>query len=1236
MTQSGEPEPLPRPLSTDAAERAKAAALGQSERANAARQPSGGTAPRTLAPLPLTATDIQRLIEVRHDDPHGVLGPHRAPDGQSVTIRAFVPTAARLFVRPLQPAAEPLAMQRLDPAGLFVGVVADPGEDFLYELLAVDAGGAQSAMRDAYAFNQLAFDEEDALLFAAGRHTRLHAKLGAHPLRLQQVSGVCFAVWAPGAERVSVVGSFNDWDGRRHPMRRCGRSGVWEIFVPGAGDGDFYKFEIRAPGGSVFLKSDPFAFRSEVPPKTASIVYDIDWGYSWLDAGWLRDGRRSANGFAIKTLDLETLSLAQCLSDGSLHRAAADGFTHVELTSATPGMWGSAGFFAPGERHGKPEDLMEFVDVCHAQGLGVIVPAFQAELPAGIDDLPWYDGTRVYEQPAADDRAETAGGGRPAPAFALDKGEVRSVLLSQAAFWSERYHVDGWRADPLVADLLLELRALEPAMTAGSHVVVLSPRGPRQPHTEDIARLMRARHPDPCALLGPNSADASSRLTLRTIQPGAEQVFVRFDACPSLTYEMVRVQDEGMFEATTTTASGSYRFLVKEPQSPARAILDPYAFVDFNVTPFDQHLFNSGNHYRIYDKLGAHCRTVNGIRGVGFAVWAPNADGVSVVGPMNGWDGRTHQMTRLGASGVWELFLPEIGEGELYKFEIRARNGHTYVKADPYAFYTEVPPANASIVYEPQRRYRWADHAWMERRRGARTWEEPVSIYEVHLGSWAREPARGHATYRDLTERLIAYVKEMGFTHIELLPIAEHPFEPSWGYQVTNYYAPSARYGRPEELMAFVDQCHQNGIGVIFDWVPGHFPKDAFALAWFDGTHLYEHADPRQGEHRDWGTLIFNYGRHEVENFLIANALFWLEHYHFDGLRVDAVASMLYLDYSRPKPGDWIPNKYGGRENLEAIEFIKHTNAVVHEHFPGVMMIAEESTSWPKVSRPTDEGGLGFGFKWNMGWMHDTLAYMSRPPQDRQHHHNRLTFSIVYAFNENFILSLSHDEVVHLKGSLFTKMPGEDWERLANLRLLYAYMWAHPGKKFLFMGGEFGQRGEWNHAGSLDWEQLQVPGHRGLKDYVAALNDLYRRERAFFEVDFRGGGFEWLEVDNAEEGIVGFLRKARDPRNALAFVFNFSTVSRPDHRFGVPYPVVYEVLLDSNDGRFGGFGRGRTGQLLEPGELGAGGHAYSLRVALPALSALVLKPAAPSTAPTSQFRSPLLMPAPDRPNPDYA
>ncbi|MGB5065078.1 MAG: 1,4-alpha-glucan branching protein GlgB, partial [Candidatus Competibacter sp.] len=533
------------------------------------------------------------------------------------------------------------------------------------------------------------------------------------------------------------------------------------------------------------------------------------------------------------------------------------------------------------------------------------------------------------------------------------------------------------------------------------------------------------------------------------------------------------------------------------------------------------------------------------------------------------------------------------------------RKGPLFLKTDPYAFHTETPPGTASGVYDPAGKHQWRDGEWMQRRAGAKAWERPVAIYEVHAGSWRHRPDGSFLSYRELADQLIPYVLEMGFTHIEFLPLAEHPYGPSWGYQISNFYAPTARFGKPEDLMDLIDRCHQNNIGVILDWVPAHFPKDAHAMAWFDGTHLYEHADPRQGEHPDWGTLIFNYGRHEIENFLIANALYCLENFHFDGLRVDAVASMLYLDYSKK---EWIPNKYGGNENLEAIEFIKHTNAVVHAQHPGVMMIAEESTAWPNVSRPTDHGGLGFGFKWNMGWMHDVLFYLQKEPTHRRHHHDKLTFGIVYAFNENFILSLSHDEVVHLKKSLLGKMPGTEREQFANLRLLYAFMYGHPGKKLLFMGGEFGQPSEWNHDAELEWGLLRKPPHQGLQRFVADLNTLYRQEPACHQVDFRGAGFEWLDA-GAETNVLTFLRKARDPRDTVVFVLNFSDQAYKDYRIGVPFPVEYRELLNSDASEYGGSGETLASQRIMAEEVSSHGYAFSLVLNLPPLSALVLKPA---------------------------
>jgi 1,4-alpha-glucan branching enzyme len=1152
--------------------------------------------------LPLADDHLARLVELSHDAPHAVLGPHRAADG-TLTVRALLPHASEARLLFLGTPVHDIAMTRLHAAGLFVAAVAGVA-DAAYEIVVVE-DGVTRRRRDAYAFDPTVLTIEDAALFASGRHTRLYRKLGAHPATIGSTGGVRFAVWAPHAARVSVVGSFNRWDGRCHPMRRNAACGVWELFIPGVCEGDYYKFEIRAASGSVFLKADPFAFRAEAPPKTASIVHDVNAAYAWQDDCWRerQRGERLAGGFAVYAAGNPMTSQRGGMADmpdAGVAAVAARGYSHIGL--AAEKVWGSAGLFVVGEAL----DLVGLVEACHANTLGVLMPPPPTVLPAGSDDLAFFDGAPLFEAPAEDTAAATAA------TFAAERGEVQSFLLSQATFWIDRYHCDGWVADAATAPLLRRLRQLDAELCGGTLLVISAtpPTLPMRP--VDCERLLAGRQNDPFSLLGMHWQESPRALVLRALLPRAEQVHAETSSEPGTLYAAAPTSgDSIVFETAITTPvpAAACAWHVKEPDLAAYRRVDPYAFTEALVTPFDQHLFNSGNHYRIYDRLGAHRRSFAGVDGVGFAVWAPNSEGVSVVGPFNGWDGRSHPMQRLGVSGIWQLFVPGLGEGEFYKFEIRARNGETYIKADPYAFRTEEPPATASIVYEPQHRYDWRDAAWMERRRSGNPWRQPIAIYEVHLASWRRAADGKHVSYRELAQTLIAYVRDMGFTHIELLPIAEHPFEPSWGYQVTSYYAPTARFGRPDDLMYLIDCCHQQGIGVILDWVPGHFPKDSFALAWFDGTHLYEHADPRQGEHRDWGTLIFNYGRHEVENFLIANALFWLEHYHFDGLRVDAVASMLYLDYSRPNPGDWIPNSYGGRENLEAIEFIKHTNTVVREHFPGVMLIAEESTSWPQVSRPTNDGGLGFGFKWNMGWMHDTLAYISRPPDERKHHHGKLTFSLVYAFNENFILSLSHDEVVHMKGSLYGKMPGSHWERMANLRLLFLYMYAHPGKKLLFMGAEFAQRREWQHAGQLDWELLGKEEHSRLQRFVVSLNRLYRAEPTLFEADFYAAGFEWLEVDNAEESIIAFVRKARDPRQGLMFIFNFSAVSRPQHRVGVPYPVAHEVIFDSNDRYYGGAGVSRRGQRFDAEDFGATGHPCSLVLPLAALSGLVLRPA---------------------------
>ena len=581
----------------------------------------------------------------------------------------------------------------------------------------------------------------------------------------------------------------------------------------------------------------------------------------------------------------------------------------------------------------------------------------------------------------------------------------------------------------------------------------------------------------------------------------------------------------------------------------------------------DLHLFGEGRHEEIYKKLGAHVIKVGRKKGVAFAVWAPQAAGVSVVGDFNGWDGRQHQMQMLGGSGVWELFIPNLTAGCLYKFEIRTPTGHFFFKADPYAQYTEVPPDTSSIVYSSK--YKFRDAKWIKNRAGREHFRRPLSIYEVHFGSWRRNPEENNRplTYREMAEPLANYITEMGFTHVEFLPLKEHPYGPSWGYQVTYYYAPSARYGEPDDLRYLVDYLHQRGIGVIMDWVPAHFPKDAWALGRFDGSALYEHLDPRKGEHPDWGTYIFNYGRNEVRNFLLANALYWFREFHVDGLRVDAVASMLYLDYSR-KEGQWVPNQFGGRENLEALAFLKELNETTHRACPGIMMVAEESTAWPMVSRPIYDGGLGFDFKWNMGWMHDTLKYFQTDPLFRAGNHNALTFGLVYAWSENFILPFSHDEVVHMKGSLLNKMPGTTEQKFATLRALYAYMWAHPGKKLLFMGGEFGQWREWTETESLDWHLIEEPLHGGVQKLIRDLNQLYEPANELWEADGEPSGFEWIDVDNALENIVAFKRRSQSGHELIC-VCNFSAVTRKGYR--IPEGQ-YELIINTDAPVYGGTG----------------------------------------------------------------
>ncbi len=618
------------------------------------------------------------------------------------------------------------------------------------------------------------------------------------------------------------------------------------------------------------------------------------------------------------------------------------------------------------------------------------------------------------------------------------------------------------------------------------------------------------------------------------------------------------------------------------------------------LTDYELYLFGEGTYFRAWEKMGAHEAVVDGIEGTHFALWAPNAEYVAVVGDFNNWDDSAHPLTCRGNSGVWEGFIPGVRQGALYKYAIRSRYlGYRVLKSDPYAFYTECPPHTASIVWNLSR-YRWHDDEWMAARRRIRPHEAPMTIYEVHMGSWRRG-----CSYRELAVQLAQYVTSMGFTHVELLPPMEHPFNGSWGYQITNYFAPTSRFGTPDDFMYLVDTLHQHHIGVIVDWVPAHFPRDEHGLGFFDGSHLYEHADPRKGIHPDWNTFIFNYGRNEVRSFLLSNALFWAEVYHVDGLRVDAVASMLYLDYSR-REGEWIPNRYGGRENLEAIDFIKKFNEVVYTEAPGIITIAEESTAWPMVSRPTYLGGLGFGFKWNMGWMHDTLLYITKDPIHRKYHHNNLTFSLLYAFHENFILPFSHDEIVHGKGAMLSKMPGDYWQKFANLRALYGYMYGHPGKKLLFMGSEFGQWNEWNHDGELDWVLLDYPSHRGVQQWIRDLNHMVQREPALYELDNTAEGFRWIDCNDSDQSTLSFLRQGKDAGELIVGVFNFTPVPRTPFLLGVPRRGFWKELLNSDSTFYGGSGMGNAGGVAtEPAPFH--GQPYRINIVLPPLSASFFK-----------------------------
>ncbi len=717
-----------------------------------------------------------------------------------------------------------------------------------------------------------------------------------------------------------------------------------------------------------------------------------------------------------------------------------------------------------------------------------------------------------------------------------------------------------------------------------------------------IEALVTGRNRDPFAILGPHP-DAGGTV-IRAFQPSARAVDVRVPAHGA--QPMRRRHPGGVYETVVPSTVHDYRLRVTFANGEVHEFDDPYRYGRV-LSGYDLHLFGEGTHHRAFDKLGANRIHVGSTVGVHFAVWAPNADRVSVVGDFNGWDGRVHAMRLLVPNGIWEIFLPDLPDGERYKFEIRTRSGALLTKSDPFGVAFELPPASASIVRDISG-YRWRDQAWIASRGDRAGWmTEPMAIYEAHLGSWARVPEEGERclTYRELAERLVPYVKSAGFTHIELLPVMEHPFSGSWGYQVLGFFAPTSRFGPPEDFKLLVDACHQAGLGVILDWVPGHFPKDAHGLARFDGTALYEHADPRQGEHRDWGTLVFNYGRNEVRNFLLSNALFWLEEYHIDGLRVDAVASMLYLDYSR-HPGEWIPNRYGGRENLEAISFLQELNRVTLGRHPGTVTAAEESTAWPGVTRPVHVGGLGFTYKWNMGWMHDMLEYARKDPVHRRWEHNLVTFSALYMHSETFILPFSHDEVVHGKGAMLDKMPGDVWQKHATLRTLYGYMYAHPGKKLLFMGGEFGQWREWNHDGSLDWHLLDDPMHAGLFRYVQDLNWHYSAEPALHEMDFAPDGFRWIDCNDNENSILSMIRYARSHDEFLVMAFNFTPVPRLHYRIGVPAEGFYAEMLNSDAALYGGSNLGNGGGAAsEP--VPAHGFEQSLRLVVPPLGCLFLK-----------------------------
>jgi len=738
---------------------------------------------------------------------------------------------------------------------------------------------------------------------------------------------------------------------------------------------------------------------------------------------------------------------------------------------------------------------------------------------------------------------------------------------------------------------------------------------------EELRSLTELKTRSPHELLGMHPCPDGPSLLVRAMLPDAAKV----EAQPvhekdKPVIKLKRLPRTDIFEGTTTESDRVYAYdlVITDRSGNVRRTRDPYSFLP-TLSEEDLFLFGKGDERRIYDKLGAQLRIIDGASGASFAVWAPNAQRISVVGDFNGWDGRCHMMRSLGSSGVWEIFIPGVTEGVCYKYEIRNLHGHIVLKTDPYGFYFEKPPKNASIVWN-SKKFEWSDQAWMEGRPQRDPLRAPVSIYEVHLGSWRRKSPDEWLNYRELAGPLVEYVKKMGFTDVEFMPVAEHAFYPSWGYQVTGFYAPTSRYGTPEDFQFLVNSLHEAGIGVIVDWVPAHFPRDDWALAKFDGTALYEHADPRKGEHQDWGTLIFNYGRHEVVNFLLANALFWCERFHIDGLRVDAVASMLYLDYSR-RAGEWIPNQYGGRENIEAIDFLRRFNHLTHTEFPGVMTIAEESTAWPQVTRPPYLGGLGFSFKWNMGWMHDTLMYFSLDPIYRKYHQNDLTFAMLYHNHENFILPISHDEVVHGKGSLLGRMPGDDWRRFANLRLLLGYQWFFPGKMLLYMGCEFGQSGEWNSNAELDWWLLDAgPYHRGAQKLVEDLNRLYLASPGLWQTDFDPRGFAWIDTSDHQGSVLSFARQDAERNNEFVIMLNLTPVTRFRYRVGLPGPGKWREVLNSDAAAYGGSNVGNFGGVTAQDQK-CHGLAWSAEFTLPPLSIIAFRHDEPK-APEEQAQKP--------------